>query len=162
MKRISSRQTFVFKRIFPTLWLGILLIVAVTGFVSFLKGREASGGEIGLSFMSFVVPLLMVVFGFFLFRKLVWDLADEVSDGGDFLLVRRGGNEQRILLSDVLNVSFSRSNPPRLTLRLRKAWKFGDELVFVPQQQFSLNPFARNQIAEDLIRRCDAARRNAA
>lgn len=157
MKRISSRQTFVFKRVFPALWLGLPLVMAVTGLVSFLRGKATGDDVIGFVAM----PVVMLVFGVVLFRKLLWDLADDVSDGGSFLLVRRGGIEQKIPLSDVMNVSMSHSNPPRLTLRLRKLWKFGDEMVFIPQRKFSLNPFARNDIAEDLMRRCDAARQEA-
>ncbi|MFT3805651.1 hypothetical protein [Arenimonas sp.] len=109
------------------------------------------------------MPLIMVVVFVAMFWKVLWVLADEVLDGGDFLCVRRSGIEQRILLSDVMNVSLAAHfYPPRLILRLRKPWKFGDELVFVPQRKwFTFDLFVRNQIAEDLIRRCDGARRAA-
>ena len=101
----------------------------------------------------------MAAFGFFLFRKLVWDLADEVRDGGTFLLIRKGGLEERVLLSNVININVSQfSNPSRISLRLRTPGKMGDEVVFIPKTTFRLNPFARNALAEKLIRRVDDAR----
>jgi hypothetical protein len=50
-------------------------------------------------------------------------------------------------------------NPPRITLKLARPGRFGDEVVFLPQKPFSFNVFAKNPIAEDLILRVDAARR---
>ncbi len=109
------------------------------------------------------MPVVMLVMGVFMFRKFYWSLADEVEDGGHFLLVRKSGVEERILLSEVINLSMATySNPQSLTLRLRKPWKFGDEVVFIPVKKWSFDPFSRNEVAEDLIRRCDAARRAAA
>ena len=107
----------------------------------------------------FSVPAILVVFGAIMFRKLVWDLADEVRDGGDFLLVRRGKVEERLLLENVMNVSMSQfTNPRRLTLRLRTAGKLGDEVAFIPKSPLRLNPFARNPVAEKLIARVDRLR----
>ena len=101
----------------------------------------------------------VAAFGYVLFRKLVWDLADRVEDAGDALLVHRNGRELRLPLRDVLNVSMSQfTNPPRLSLRLRQAGPLGDEIVFIPARR-SLNPFKRNPVAEELIRRVDEARR---
>jgi hypothetical protein len=36
--------------------------------------------------------------------------------------------------------------------------KFGDEIAFSPIRRFTLNPFARNEVAEDLMARVDQAR----
>ncbi|MBS0431613.1 MAG: hypothetical protein JSS21_04315 [Proteobacteria bacterium] len=108
-----------------------------------------------------LLPVAMLVFGYFLFRNLAWDLADQVQDGGTYLLVRRGSIEQRVQLSDILNVSMSQfTNPKRLTLRLRTPCQFGDEIAFIPKlPAWQINPFARNPVAEDLMRRVDSARR---
>ncbi len=109
--------------------------------------------------MFVIQPLLMAAFGFFLFRKLLWDLADEVRDGGNYLLVRRGSVEDRIALASVMNVDSSQfTNPRRITLRLRSASKLGDQIVFIPKTSFQLNPFARNPVAEALILRIDRLR----
>jgi len=157
MEKIS-RPTFFLKRVFPALWLGGVGVGAVVAATAFFSGKDAGGHP--LPIMVLVVPLLMLVFGFTLFRKLIWDLADEVEDFGDYLRVRRGSVEERVNLVDVMNVSMNQfSNPRRLSLRLRKPGAFGDEIVFIPQTQgLRLNPFARNPIAERLIQRVDRLR----
>lgn len=150
MEIISSGQTFFMKRVFPIMWFGIITTVVIGGATA---GRE----KLVLPFL--LMPLLMMVFGFVLFKKFVWDLADEVEDHGDYLVVRKGSVEQRVALSAVMNVSMSfSSRPPRLTLRLRQPGAFGDEIVFIPKSQFQWNPFARNQIAESLMQRVDRLR----
>ena len=160
MERISSGQTFFMKRVFPILWLGIIgvgAVVAIT--VSFSHLVVAPRGGPPPVVFTFV-PVLMLIIGVVLFRKLLWDLADSVDESRDFLLVRRGSIEQRVAFANVLNVSMTQfTNPPRLTLRLRTAGPLGDEIVFIPKAQgFRLNPFKRNEIAERLIRRVDEAR----
>jgi len=157
MEKIS-RPTFFLKRVFPALWLGGVGVGAVVAATAFFSGKDAGGHP--LPIMVLVVPLLMLVLGFTLFRKLIWDLADEVEDFGDYLRVRRGSVEERVNLVDVMNVSMNQfSNPRRLSLRLRKPGAFGDEIVFIPQTQgLRLNPFARNPIAERLIQRVDRLR----
>lgn len=106
-----------------------------------------------------LVPFVMAAIGFIVLKRLTFDLADEVKDAGEFLLVRKGSVEQRIAMDEIINVSMSYMvNPPRLSLRLRKPGKLGDEVTFIPQNKFSFNPFARNLIAEDLIARVDRAR----
>jgi hypothetical protein len=150
VKKISSSLTVFNKKIFPVLWFGSLAFFVVAAIFT-------GGVEKGLMFL--VVPIVMAVFGHFLMKKLVWDLADEVYDCGDGLLVRNRGEEDVIALSNVMNVSASTSmNPPRVTLRLVTPSKFGSEVVFSPVIGFTLNPFARNQVAEDLIVRVDQAR----
>jgi hypothetical protein len=88
----------------------------------------------------------------------VFDLVDEVVDLGDELLVRNGSKEDRIKLSDIINISYSTLvNPQRVTLSLRKPGAFGGEIPFCPPVRFV--PFARNPIIDQLIARVDAARR---
>jgi hypothetical protein len=140
----------LFKVVFPGFWFVFLTAFMLIG--AFGHGRQQP--------IFVIQPVLMMAFGFFLFRKLVWDLADEVRDGGSFLLVRKGSVERRVPLANVMNVSMSQfSNPRRLSLRLRTPCEFGDEIVFIPRLPlFRWNPFARNAVAEDLIRRVDAVR----
>ncbi|KRE98568.1 hypothetical protein ASG87_14320 [Frateuria sp. Soil773] len=150
MKKISYGGTFFFKVAFPCFWFVFLAVFMFVG--AFAHGRQSA--------IFVIEPALMMALGFFLFRKLVWNLADEVSDGGSFLLVRKGPVKQRVPLANVMNVSMSQfTNPRRLTLRLRTPCAFGDEIAFIPRLPlFRLNPFARNEVAEDLIRRVDAVR----
>jgi hypothetical protein len=110
--------------------------------------------------MFLLVPVLMAVLGFLLMRKLVWDMVDEVHDGGDYLLVRKGSEQERVPLNNIMNVNAStNTNPPRVTLRLVKPGRFGSEITFVPQARMSFLPFKKNPIVEDLIVRVDRARR---
>ena len=150
MKTISSKQTFFIKKIFPAIWIGVVLFACISAILA---------GALRTSPVFLVGPIFMLVIGFVVFRKFLWDLADEVRDGGDFLVVRRGSIEERVQLSDIMNIGMSQfTNPPRLSLRLRKPGKFGDEIVFSPPRASMWNPFARNPIAEDLMQRVDRAR----
>jgi len=155
MKKISSSWTFVHKWIFPLLFLGFMAVYIATGWADGRREPEA---------MFYAVPVVMIFFALFMMKKFVWDLADEVLDYGDSLLVKRRGEEERISLSNVLNVNVSsNTNPPRITLRLENRTRFGSEIAFSPASGgFTLNPFAKNPIGEDLIVRADRARRKRA
>ena len=91
MKLLSSSTTFLMKRAFPMVWFGFLLLFLVMGTVPALKEGQ---------YAFVLAPLLMAAFGYVLFRKLVWDLADRVEDAGDALLVHRNGRELRLPLRD--------------------------------------------------------------
>jgi hypothetical protein len=100
-----------------------------------------------------------LVIGYAIMRKLVFDLADEVFDEGDALRVRFGSDEERIPLTDVINVGYTQFvNPPRITLTLRQPGRFGREVSFSPPRRF-FSPFVRNTLATELIERVEAARR---
>lgn len=138
------------KKIFPTTWFGFLglffILVIMTGAAK-------------MSFMLLVVPVAMAVFGFFLMKYLIWDVMDEVIDYGDYLVVKYRGQEDVINLSNIMNVSAAiQQRPPRITLRLRVAGKFGNEVAFFPVTEFSMNPFKKHKLAEQLIIRVDNAR----
>ncbi len=92
--------------------------------------------------MAIIMPVLMAVIGFVIMKKFVWDLADEVLDGGDFLVVRKGGLKQKVYLSDIINIEhMGLSSPPRITLLCRTPGPLGTELAFVAPLAF--NPFSR-------------------
>jgi len=149
MKRISSRYTFLLKRVFPVLWFGFLAIFVLLLFVA----PETP------PLLDLAAPALMAVVGYVLMKKLLWDLADEVLDGGDFPVVKYRGMEESIPLANIMNVNATTLvNPPRITLRLDVPGRFGNEASFSPLRSFSLSPFARNTIADDLIVRVDQAR----
>jgi hypothetical protein len=107
--------------------------------------------------MIVILPILMAVFGYFLFKKLIFDLVDEAWDAGDHLLFKNQGIEERIRLEDIMNVSYSvLTNPPRVTITLRTPSRLGKEITFSPPA--SLNPFKKSPIFNDLIQRVDNAR----
>jgi len=154
-KRISSRNTFFVKRVFPVLWFGGVALFLATALTASVHARAKS------QLMIFIVPLLMFSFGYWLMRRLVFDLADAVYDEGDALRVRFRGEEERIALANIINISYSGlTNPPRATLTLRQPGMFGKEVTFSPVQKV-FGPLLRttNPIVNDLIERADAARR---
>lgn len=151
MKKISSGSTVFYKKVFPLIWFGFLGVFVV----SILFEGVAQEGQ----WMFLITPIIMAVIGFFVMKKLIWNLVDEVQDCGDYLLIRNGSDEERLPLSNIMNVSAStNTNPPRITLRLVRPGRFGTEVSFSPPHKFSFNPFAKNAVAEDLMVRVDQAR----
>ena len=64
-------------------------------------------------------------------------------------------------LTNIMNVSATTMvNPPRIELRLAERGRLGDQIAFSPVKNATLNPFARNAIADDLMVRVDRARAN--
>jgi hypothetical protein len=152
MRRISSKATFWYKWVFPIIWFGFLAVFIAIGVVM----NTRSSGTHFLPFL--ILPVLMVVFGYFMMKKLIFDLVDEVWDDGSALVVRNRGQDDRIALSNIINVSYSPLiNPPLVTLMLRQPSVFGTEISFSAPVRFM--PFTKSPLLEDLIRRVDAARR---
>jgi hypothetical protein len=150
MERMSSRATFVTKRLFPMVWFGFVALF----FLSSIAGA-ASGRQIPFEF--FIVPVVMAAFGYFLMRNLVFDLADEVWDAGAELVVKNKGREVRVALTDIVNVSYAvATSPQRVTLTLRQPTPFGREIAFAAPVAWI--PFAKSPIIEKLIERIDRAR----
>jgi len=149
MKKLTSKSTFFNKKIFPTIWFGFLAFFVITSLL-------ASGDE-GPGPMFIIMPIFMAVFGYFIMKKLVFDLVDEVYDEGDSLLFKNAGKEVRISLRDIKNVSYqTMMNPPKVTLSLRHETDLGNELSFSPPMSFI--PFKKNKDIEKLIDRIDQAR----
>jgi hypothetical protein len=147
MKKISD-STVYFKRIFPTIWFGFIGFFFVTFLVS------GAGKE---SFMFLFMPIIMAVFGYVLFRKMVWDLADEVYDHGESLEFRKGAKTQRILLKEIMNIDYSHmSSPERVVIHTRNEGSIGKELAFSLPMRF--NPFSKNPLVRQLIERVDEAK----
>src|SRR5262245_46016515 len=136
MERISSRSTVISKRVFPVVWFGFLAIFVVIIILGGISGQER--------WPVLIVHVLMAALGYLLMKALVLDLVDEVWDAGDYLLVRNKGEEIRVRLGEIVNVSYSAfSNPRRTTLLLRTAGRLGREITFIPVS--SAWPFSRNQ-----------------
>ena len=153
-RKLSSNATFVYKRIFPIFWFGFLAMFLITG-ISFQSRIDENIGSFLLPFL--VIPPVMAILGYFVFKALIFDLADEVTDEGDSLVVRKGAETVRVSLKAIMNVSHSSARPERITLFLRQPSSFGDRIVFMPPQRNW--PFSMHPVAEDLIRRIDATRR---
>jgi len=92
MQCISSRMTFYYKRVFPFIMLGA---VVLSMGVPLAKGAMP---PLPMIFFS----IAFVVFGYFIARKLIFDLVDEAWDAGDALIIRNKGEEDRIPLSAII------------------------------------------------------------
>jgi hypothetical protein len=151
VKKISSATTFYLKRIAPLLF--------IAGLVVFLAVMLVKGPLEEIWWLLVVFVLIAAAVGYGFYRR-IWSLADEVFDHGDHFVVRRGPVQEKIRLSEVVNVAFKRSqNSRRVVLKLARPGPFGDEVAFVPPLNFRWNPFAADPLEEALIRRVDAERR---
>jgi hypothetical protein len=150
MKKISGRSMFYYKRVLPVLLFGLPLFFLYIALVA---------SPVRPPPLAFLPPLLLVPILYLVMRKLIWDLADEVWDGGDHLVVKIGDQSESVPLSNIMNVSASTLvNPPRITLRLVSPGRFGPEISFSPPRNSMFNPFARNTVADDLIERVHRAK----
>jgi len=151
MKRISSRATFVTKRVFPTVWFGTIAV----SFVASILISARSHVSVPIPF--WIIPSVMTGIGYFVMKNLVFNLADEVWDAGSELLVKNRGQEAHVALADIVNVSYSvATNPQLVTLTLRQPTAFGTEVTFAAPTTWV--PFAKSPIIEELIKRIDVAR----
>jgi hypothetical protein len=154
MKQISSSLTSFYKRTVPIFWFGTLALGATS--VAFVK----SGG---VTPMLFLGPCALAVIGYLSIRTLYGKLADKVCDCGDYLVITKRGEEERIPLSEILEVRKSWiTNPPRITLRLSCPRALGTQIAFIPVVPLTFNPFAKNKVVEDLILRAQKASRASA
>ena len=151
MHLISSRLTFLTTRVFPAVWFGFLALFVVAAVAGM-------GGRKDFRFEFLLIPAVMAGFGYFIMKKLVFDLVDEVWDAGTELVVKNGGTEEHVRLSEIMNISYvTFTNPQRVTLSVRQPGLLGKEITFVPPARFM--PFSKSPIVDDLIQRVDAARR---
>jgi len=152
MPLMSSKMTFFYKRVFPVIWFGFL---AVFFLVALVKGSAADPIS---NLPSLIIPVVMAIIGYQIMKKMAFNLIDQVFDLGDALLVRNGGQEERIALADIKNVNFfPYMSPPQVTLSLRRPSVFGDTIVFCAPAR--LMPLSPSPTIEKLIDRIDAARR---
>jgi hypothetical protein len=152
MPLMSSKMTFFYKRIFPIIWFGFLAVFFAIALVKGLAADPISN----LPFL--IVPIVMAIIGYQFMKRMAFNLVDQVFDLGDALLVRSGGQEERIALADIKNVNFSPyMSPPQVTLSLRRPSVFGDTIVFCGPARFM--PLSSDPIIEKLVHRIDAARR---
>ena len=151
MRPLSSKMTFYYKRVSPVSFFGVVLLMFGFGLISVLRDRQVSN----VPFL--IVLLLLAVFAYRFMKKLVFNLADEVLDAGNALVVRSGGQEERIALSDIKNVNYSPyMSPPQVTLSVRRHTAFGETIAFLAP--VSIFPLRSSAVINDLIDRVDAAR----
>jgi len=90
-------------------------------------------------------------------KTMAFDLADDVFDSGDFLVVRFAKDTQRIPLKEIVNVKYSPAmSPPRVVLFLHAPGIFGKEVAF--SAPYNPLPFVKSPVISALIKRIDTAR----
>jgi hypothetical protein len=114
--------------------------------------KESQKAKPEFLILSLVLAFAAIIF-IVVFKRRMWTLADEVLDGGTYLLVRFGTKEASINLSNITRVdSESQLGATTVRLRLATPCEFGSAISFLAKST-SRNPFALNGIAEDLIAR---------
>jgi len=135
-------------------------VVAVVGASVAIFARWAQETKIEPELVFFPVLMLCVVS--LVFYVIFHGLVDEVWDDGDALVIKNKGQQIRVPLAEIINVSYSQlSNPPRVTLMLRNLTLLGREISFVPVRTYAWGFFPKNEVMDELIQRVDAARRSA-
>ena len=151
MRLTSSKMTFFYKRIFPVIWFGFLAVFFLIALVQGLAADPISN----LPFL--IVPVVMAIVGYQIMKKMSFGLVDEVFDLGDALLVRNGGQEERIALADIKNVNFFPLYEPAaghlVAAAAEHLWRDDCVLCAGP-----VMPLSRSPMIEELIDRIDAAR----
>jgi hypothetical protein len=151
MNRISSKMTFFIKRVYPVMFFGFLLIFPIIFVLGWGTGQSPP-------LMVLIVPALMAAIFYFIAKKLFFNLVDEVWDTGEALVIRNKRMEERIALSEIMNVGYMPfMSPPLITLSLRGPSNFGSKISFCGPMRFL--PFSTSPLIDDLIERIDAARR---
>jgi len=151
MRRISSKWTFFYKRISPVIFFGFLVVFIGIALLANLRSNSA------LDNIPFLIVAIVMTVVFFISKKLIFDLVDEVWEDGETLVVRNSGQEQRIALADIKNVNYSPLiSPPRVTVSLRRPTVFGDEVTFCAPVR--MVPLAPSPVINDPIERVDRAR----
>ncbi|WP_139178423.1 hypothetical protein [Lysobacter sp. yr284] len=107
---------------------------------------------------SVVVALGLVALAVMIQRAMARHLADEVVDGGDHLLVRSDGIEEKVMLRDVAAIrrGFGH-NPERLILTLRRPGRLGDTIAFIPKGTRWF-PYVEHPLAYELRTRAQLLR----
>lgn len=147
--KLSADQTGRKKILFPAIYFASLIPITLT----YLRHSDGKPILPGL-----LLLLGMALFGIFAMKQFLWDLADDVYDQGDALLVTRRGVSESVALSNVRDVTYANMRPPRLTLHLRTPGRFGARVSFSPAAKRSRNPFAKHPLMEQLAVRAWRAR----
>lgn len=130
------------------------------GMAFVLLGAMLVGGVFNRPFnpMSVVLAVGVIALAVVIQRAMIRHLADEVVDGGEYLLVRSDGIEEKVMLRDVLTVrrGFG-NNPERLILTLRRPGRLGDTIAFIPKG-VRWFPYVEHPLGYELRTRAELSR----
>lgn len=157
IRRLSSRWTPFCKKAFPVAICGVVAITLMMALVAMRTGKQGA-------WMFLVLPLLMMVVGYFVYRHLIVDLADEVRLEGEATVVKHRDASAEIPRCGVTDVEASTmTNRRRITLTLRNESRRDRGIVFMPAvASVSLAyRFKPDPVATELAGRIDALRTSA-
>ncbi len=133
---------------------GVLVYAAVFAFARW----SGKGGAVDMTATA-VVVIVMSFVGYYYQRGFTGRLVDEVYDCGEYLLVRKGGAEQKVPLSSIINVNYAATRRAAMvSLLLEQPGPFGREIEFVPPTPAFTMVNAPNATAQDLTQRAVRAR----
>jgi hypothetical protein len=132
------------KWVLPTFAFGFVTVV-----MAFKEAHKVKPDfPVLVSVLAVLAVILVVVF-----KKSIWVLADEVLDGGDYLLVRFGKKQQHVSISNVANVDVENQlGATTVRLQLSVPCEFGSVITFLAKST-SRNPFQPSAVAADLAAR---------
>jgi len=144
-------MTFFYKRVFPVLFLGGVLLIFLGGLIVGAAAGKAPPP------LFYIMAVVIGAFVFFMLKVLVLDFVDEVLDDSDALIIRNAGAQHRVSLADIKNISYSVIiSPPRVVLSLRTPGPLGAKVAFCPPVRFI--PFSTSPVIDELIERIDVQR----
>ena len=102
----------------------------------------------------------MSVLSYLYIKYWTFALVDEVYDCDLFLLIKYKGQEDRVMLADIVNINRRAGIPVRYAITLSKPCLFGKKILFAPLQKFTIDPTKNGRIiVNDLMTRIDQEKR---
>jgi len=150
MKRIA-RTSFILKWLFPGFW--FLVWAAFPLLV--LTDPDTDELRLGVLVAMVALPLAVVLFSVFQFKEQIWSLADEVWDGGDYLRIKKGGQQQDIYLRDVIEAKYISKGVPRFSIRAKDSTGIDRIVVFQAPPKFLAEP---PRLAKEILDRIERAK----
>lgn len=145
MQKISRDDSTVAVKSYVVLPLVVILVIFLFTSIDFITGR----GNI-------LAPAVVLGFGVLAgvsVNILIFSLADEVFDAGNYLKIRRGKNVGIFKLSEIEKIeekSFSR--PAKASIIFLEEGIFGGKIEFIPLNAGSVIPIKSDLLAELNIR----------
>ena len=152
MRKISSSMTFLFKKVWPVIWVGGISAFIILDLAVLNDTEVNKAGSMPLTTL-----LFMLVFGYLLWKFLCSDLVDEAYDNGEYLVFKNGTNETRIFLKDIETINYNTLvSPERVSVKTKFETDLGRKIVFMPLGTFI--PFKRHASIVALLERIDKAK----
>ncbi|MDR3411632.1 MAG: hypothetical protein P4L87_11940 [Formivibrio sp.] len=128
-ERLSSLQTFIFKFIFPVVWIGGFSTGTVAMWVSFLSGNKPNGAP---SEIKYVFLALTIAGSAYIYWSCI--RLKRVRMDRQFLYISNYAQEIKVPLSMAESVSeFRWDNAHPVTIHFVRPTEFGSSITFMPK-----------------------------